>query len=134
MCDLTQFVFSAITTETQAEYLTTKFIENVVLSFGMVAIIDVDANSQFRSVFKDMCTALGIIYWSLVLGGHKGMSVEKCHHFLNKTQATAGHDKGTHAIFLQNVKTLSTPEIVPESRAKILSEVLLLSVENLVSS
>ena len=33
------------------------------------------------------------------------MSVEKYHHVLNETQATAGQDKGTHGVFIQNVKT-----------------------------
>ena len=33
------------------------------------------------------------------------MSVEKYHHALNETQATAGQDKGTHGVFIQNVKT-----------------------------
>ena len=62
MCDLTQFVVSNITTETHAEHLAKLFMENVILLFGMVAIIDVGTNIRFNSIFKDMCTDLGIIY------------------------------------------------------------------------
>ena len=85
MCDLTQFVVSTNTPETHSEHLTELFMENVVLSFGMVVIIVIDANSRFKVVFKDMCAALIIIYWPLAFGNHKGMSVEKYHRFLNKT-------------------------------------------------
>ena len=71
----------------------------------MVAIIVVDANSQIKRILKDMCTALGIIYCPLARGNHKGMSVEKYHRFINKMQATTGQDRGTHDVFLQNLKT-----------------------------
>ena len=57
------------------EYLTKRFMENVVILFGMVTIIVVDSVSKFKSVFKDMCTSLGIIYWCLAHGDNKGMRV-----------------------------------------------------------
>ena len=76
---------STITTQTHAEHFAKTFMENAILLFGMVAIFVVDADSQFKSVFKDMCAALGIIYWSLDRGNHKGISVEKYHRFLKKT-------------------------------------------------
>ena len=62
MCDLTQVFVSTNTTETHAEHLAKLFMENVVLSFITVAIFVVDANSQFKSEFKDMFAALGIVY------------------------------------------------------------------------
>ena len=61
------------------------FMDNIVLLFGMVAILVVDANGWFKSVFKDMCAAMGIIYWHLKRGNHKGMIVEKYPRFINKT-------------------------------------------------
>ena len=67
---------------------------NVVLLFGMVSIIAIDSDSWVDSVFKDMFTAVGIIYFPLANGDHKRTRVEKYHHFLNKSQT----------IFLQNVK------------------------------
>ena len=105
MCDLTQFSLSTITTETHVEHLAKKFMENVVILFGMVAIIVVDAGIWFNSVFKYMCSDLGIIYWNLAHGNHKGMSIEKYHRFLNKTQAILDQYRGTNNIFLQNAKT-----------------------------
>ena len=63
MCTLTQFFVPTITKEVHAEYLTKLFMENVVLLFSMVVILVVGANSQFNSIFKDIFTALGIIYW-----------------------------------------------------------------------
>ena len=105
MCNLMQIVVSTITTETHAEHLMKLFTENVALSFGMVAIIIVETNGWFKSVSKDMYTALGIIYWPLACGNHEGVRVEEYHCFLNKTQAIAGQYRGTHGVFLQNAKT-----------------------------
>ena len=61
MCDLTHFVVSTITTEAHAEHLAKLFMEAVVILFVMVAIIVVNYGSWFKSVFKYMCTAMGII-------------------------------------------------------------------------
>ena len=105
MCDLTQFVVSNITTEKYAEHIAKVFMDNVVLLFSMVAILVIDSTSSFKSIFKDMCSALGIIYWTLSCRNHKGMSVEKYHHFLNKTQTISYQDRGMHDVFLQNKKS-----------------------------
>ena len=105
MCDLTHFIISTINTEIHAEHTKEVFMDNVVLSFVMVEILVVDAKIKFKSVFKDMCAALGIIYWHLVRGNQKVTSIEKYHRFINKMQATAVQDRGTYAVFLQNEKT-----------------------------
>ena len=80
-------------------------MEQVVLSFGMVTIIVVDVDSKFLHFFKAICTALAIKLWPLSRGKHKGMSVERYHQFLNKTQTTNGEDRGTHHTFIENSKT-----------------------------
>ena len=85
MCDLTQFFVSTVTTETHAEHPTKILMKNFILSFGIVAIPVVDTSSCFKSVFKGMCAALGIVYWNLSRGNHKGAIIEKYHFFLNKT-------------------------------------------------
>ena len=87
------------------KHLTKLFMENIVILFGVVEIIAVESGSWFKRIFKDMCTSLGIIYQLLVHEDNKGTRVEKYHHFLNKTHAIAGQDRGTHYIFLHNVKT-----------------------------
>ena len=61
MCGLTQVVVPTITTEKKSEHLAKLFMEAVVILFVMVAIIVVNYGSWFKSVFKYMCTALGII-------------------------------------------------------------------------
>ena len=61
-------------------------MEQVVLSFGMVAVIIVDTDSKFLGVFEAMCTALDIELWPLARGNYKGLLVEKYHRFINKTQ------------------------------------------------
>ena len=75
-------------------------MENAVLSFGVFAILVVDDGSRFKSVFKYIFAVLGIIYWPIAHGYNKGVSVEKYHHFQNKTQEIAGQDRGTHDVFM----------------------------------
>ena len=60
MCDLTQFVISSVVQNINAEIIAKTFMEEVDLSFGMKAVIVVDADSKFRSVFEDMCKSLKI--------------------------------------------------------------------------
>ena len=44
-CDLIQFVVSCIMTDTNANALAKVFMEEVILNFGMVAVVGVDADS-----------------------------------------------------------------------------------------
>ena len=85
MCDLTQFVISILVDDTSSENLGKLFMEQVVLSFGMVLVVVVDANSKFLNLFQDMCQRQDFIVWPLARRNHKGNSVEKYHRFLNKT-------------------------------------------------
>ena len=130
MCNLTHFIVSTITTEHTCGTYSNFFMENAVLLFSMVEILVFDVYSWFKSVPKDMCTALGNINWPLARGNQKGMSVEKYHHFINKTRVIAGQDRGTNEIFLQNEIILSMPVILPQSTEHIFSEVSLLSAGN----
>ena len=52
MCDLTQFVISIIADDTCSDILSKLFMEQVVLSIGMVAVVVVDADSKFLSLFE----------------------------------------------------------------------------------
>ena len=47
MCDLTQFIVSILVTEATSESLSKLFMEQVVFTFGMVAVVVVDADSKF---------------------------------------------------------------------------------------
>ena len=76
MCDLTQFVVSMLITDATAEHLGKIFMEQVVLTFGLVAVVVVDADSKFLGLFEDMCHRLGFIFWPLSRGYHKALSVE----------------------------------------------------------
>ena len=105
MCDLTQFIVSCILIDTRSEALSKIFIEQVILTFGMVAVVVVDADNRFRSTFEAMCKLLKLTFWPLSRGNHKGNSVERYHRFLNKTQTISGQDRGTHEVFHQNIKT-----------------------------
>ena len=50
-------------------------MEEVVLSFGMVEVVSVDADSRFRGAFEAMCGFLQMIFWTLLRGNHKLNSV-----------------------------------------------------------
>ena len=77
-------------------------MEELVLTFGMVAVVVVDADSKFKHKFEEILSALRIKLWALVQGNHKVLSVERYHRLLNKTQTTSDQDRGTHAsVFLK---------------------------------
>ena len=105
MCDLTQFVISFIVKEANYMNLGKLFMKQVVLSFGMVTVVVVDTDSKFLYFFKDMCKRLDISVCPLSRGNHKGMSVERYHRFLNKTQTINGEDRGLYHTFIENSKT-----------------------------
>ena len=65
ICDLTQFCISSVVRNINADILANTFMEEVNLSFGMTAVIVLEADSKFISVFEDMCTALKIHLWPL---------------------------------------------------------------------
>ena len=58
MCDLTQFVVSTIVTNPTSHLLAKLFMEQVVLTFGLVAVVVVDADSKFLNVFRSMIRKL----------------------------------------------------------------------------
>ena len=81
------------------------FMESVILTLGMVAVVVVDADSKFKGLFKELCDILKITYWPLVRGNHKGNSTERYHRFINKTQTICGNDRDTHESIDTNIKT-----------------------------
>ena len=105
ICNPTQFFVSCILTDTSAAALAEILMAQVILGFGMVDIVMVDADSRFRSTFEVMCQSLKSTFWPLARGNHKGNSVERYHRFLNKTQTIIGQDRNTNEVFHQNAKT-----------------------------
>ena len=105
MCDITQFAITMPTYQINAATMATLFMENVVLTFGMCAVVVIDDGSPFKGVFKEFCDILGMKYWCLARGNHKGLSVERLHRFLNKVMTIDGNDRGTHAGFIRTAKT-----------------------------
>ena len=105
MCDLTQFVLSILVNEVTSEILGKLFMEQVVFTFGIVAVVVVNADSKFLHLFEEICKAIGFKFWPLSRSNHKGNSVEKYHRFLNKTQTIVGQDQDSHHSFTENSKT-----------------------------
>ena len=52
MYDLTQFIISSVVLNINSEVLANTFMEDVSLSFGMIAVVLVDAYSKFISIFE----------------------------------------------------------------------------------
>ena len=52
MCDLTQFIVSIIVSDAHSESLGKLFMEQVVFSFGIVAVVVVNADSKFLALFE----------------------------------------------------------------------------------
>ena len=105
LCDMTQFVISIIAENPTASLLAKLFAEQVIFTFGMVAIIVVDTDSKFKKEFQLMCDILKITFWSIAKGNHKSLSVERYHRFLNKTQTIRNNDINTPLAFYTNIKT-----------------------------
>ena len=59
MCCLTHFLISIIVADANYALLAKIFKEQVVLTFGMVDVVVVDADSKFLGMFLDMCTIFG---------------------------------------------------------------------------
>ena len=70
MCDHTHFFISSVITSTTVESLAILFMEEVVLSYEMIAILGVDADSWFKGTLEAMCKILRITYWKLLRGNH----------------------------------------------------------------
>ena len=64
MCKLTRFVISIMIDDARSEILAKLFMEQVVLSFGMVAVVIVYADSKFLGLLEKMCLGLDFIFWS----------------------------------------------------------------------
>lgn len=77
---------SILVNEETSEIFGKLFMELVVFTFGMVAVVVVDVDCKFLHLFMEMCKSLGFKFWPLSRGNHKGNSVEKYHRCLNKTQ------------------------------------------------
>lgn len=105
LCDLTQFAISSVTYNITALELSQLFMSDVVLSFGMCAVVVVDAGSTFKGIFEEMCKILDITYWVLARGNHKGNGAERYHRYLNKVQTIEGNNIGTNTNFMRIAKT-----------------------------
>jgi len=66
MYNITQFVLvSSVVENPTAEVLAQALMKDVVLTFGMVHVIIVDADNKFLHVFEEMRTSLKIMFWPL---------------------------------------------------------------------
>ena len=66
LCDLTQFVVCMDITACQtSSHLDIVFTREVIMTFGMVAVIVVDADSKFLKDFDIMCQIFCIHLWLL---------------------------------------------------------------------
>ena len=80
-------------------------MEEVVLSFGMVEVVSVDADSRFRGAFEAICNFLLITFWPLARGNNKINIIEKYHQLLNKKLSITGQYRGSHDVFILSAKT-----------------------------
>ena len=117
MCILTQFVVYINLANQTALYLVKKIMKRIVLKFGMVDVVVVNADSKYLKNNKALWYVFGITFHALVglSGNHKGLHVELFHWFMNKTQKMCDNDCGTHKNFVSITKTLQYPWKVHQS-------------------
>ena len=76
LCDLTQFVVSITTFYITAAALAKIFMEEVLLTFGMCAVVVVYDRRNFKDISKEMCEHLKLTCWCISRGNHKGNSAK----------------------------------------------------------
>ena len=74
------------------------------MTFGMCSVVVIYVCSTFKGVLILMYKHLKINYYCLSRGSHRGISVDRYHWFLNRSQKNSGNDRGTLTIIYQNAK------------------------------
>lgn len=101
MCDMTQFVVAIATEFITASHIARLFIESVLLTFGLCAIIVVDADSKFKGTFVKMAMCLNICVHVAASYNHRTVGVERFHKFLNHTTTIYAEERGTPECFVE---------------------------------
>ena len=98
--------------------------------FGICVVIICDANIKYCGVFEEALQPLNITTYTLAQGDRKGMITYKYNHFLVKTQAIIGQDRGSHVSILQNIKHINALGILVLYLSQAYPAMLLMWVEN----
>ena len=101
MCDLTQFVVMAPVVKLEASYIARVFMENVLLKFGLCALVVIDEGKEFCGLFRTVCRMLNIKCHVVAKRNHKAVGVERFHRFLNHSQRICAEERGTPASFVE---------------------------------
>ena len=83
-------------------------MEQVILTFGMVDVAVVDADSRFQSTFEAMCKLLKLTFWPLSRGNHKGKVLNVTIDFLTKLKLLVNRIEGHMRCFIRILKRHST--------------------------
>ena len=75
MCNLTQFVILILVSDITSANLAQIYMGQVVLSFGVSAVIVVDDGSTFKGTFRAIYEALKLTFWFLSKNNHQGLSI-----------------------------------------------------------
>ena len=76
-------------------------MEEVVLSFGMVKMVVVDADSRFKATFEAMCKRLQITFWPLSHVNHKEIRL-KISPVPKQNTSYCRKNHGISDVFIQN--------------------------------
>ena len=106
MCDMCQFVISIPIKNMSASYLARLFMEQVLLKFGICAVVVIDDGSTFRGLFEEMCSLLKIRFHAAAKRNHKSIGVEKFHAFLNKGVTIYAEERGSNECFVEAAMVL----------------------------
>ena len=105
-------------------------MEEVVLSFGIIAVVVVHTDSRFTGAFESICKFLQIKFWPLARGNHKVNSVENYHQFLKKHKILQDKIVVVMIYLFKTQKHLRTCGTAPQSMIPIWCTVLQLLVDN----
>ena len=109
MYNLTQCIVSYRVIDTRSEALSNLFMEQVILTFGIVAVAVVDADRRFLSTFEATYKPIKLTFWPLSRVNHKGNSVERYHRFfLTKPKLSVDRIEERMKRFIRILKRHST--------------------------
>mmetsp|Transcript_14417 Transcript_14417/g.22007 ORF Transcript_14417/g.22007 Transcript_14417/m.22007 type:complete len:216 (-) Transcript_14417:1119-1766(-) len=83
---MTAFAMGTFLNNTTAKEITVAAFTMFFSQTGLPRMIVIDAGSEFAGVLIQMCSTLGLKYYTVSKGNHKAVIVERFNRYLNKTQ------------------------------------------------
>ena len=100
-CDFTHFVVVVPVPGATSVLIKKYFMQDVLLKFGICALMVINDGKPFKGLFTVTCTALKLSLDCTAKRNHKSLSVERYHRFPKKVVTIATSDRDTLNCFVE---------------------------------